>query len=174
VVFRWRRGAATVAAVTPDANVFSSDWERSVEHGAFAVRGSRAGAAAGARALGLGVFELPPGKRNLPYHAHFGIEELLVVLAGRPTLRTPAGERDLAEGAVVAFPAGRAGAHQLINNTDAPVRYLMASTRAPADVIEYPDSAKISAQGGEWGSPDAVAHMLSTARQLGYFDGEPA
>jgi len=53
------------------------------------------------------------------------------------------------------------------------VRYLMASTRARADVIEYPDSGRISAQGGEWGSPDAVAYMLSTAQQLRYFDGEP-
>ena len=49
----------------------------------------------------------------------------------------------------------------------------MVSTKAPADVIEYPDSGRIGAQGGEWGGPDAVAYMLSTAEQLGYFDGEP-
>ena len=66
-----------------------------------------------------------------------------------------------------------AGAPRLINNTDAAVGYLRASTRAQADVIEYPDSGRISAQGGEWGSPDAVSYMLSTAQQLGYFDGEP-
>jgi uncharacterized cupin superfamily protein len=154
-------------------NVFSGDWERSVEHGSFSLRGSRVGAAAGASGLGLGVFELAPGKRNLPYHAHFGIEELLVVLRGRPTLRTPEGERELAEGEVVAFPAGRAGTHQLINATSEPVRYLMASTTAGADVIEYPDSGKIAAQGGQWGTPEAVAHLLSTAEQIGYFDGEP-
>jgi uncharacterized cupin superfamily protein len=154
-------------------NVYEPEWERSVEHGAFALRGSRVGAAAGARTLGAGVFELPPGKRNLPYHAHFGIEELLVVLAGRPTLRTPEGERELAEGEVVAFPPGRAAAHQLINRGDAPVRYLMVSTKAAADVVEYPDSGRIGAQGGEWGSADAVAYMLSTEQQLGYFDGEP-
>jgi uncharacterized cupin superfamily protein len=154
-------------------NVYEPEWERSVEHGGFAVRGSRVGAAAGARALGAGVYELPPGKRNLPYHAHFGIEELLIVLGGRPTLRTPDGERELAEGEVVAFPPGRAGAHQLINQGDAPVRYLMVSSKASADVVEYPDSGRISAQGGEWGSADAVAYMLSTAGQLGYFDGEP-
>jgi len=154
-------------------NVFASDWERSIEHGPFALRGSRVGAAAGARAIGLGVFELPPGARNLPYHAHLGSEELLVVLAGCPTLRTPSGERELAEGEVVAFPPGRGSAHQLINATAAPVRYLMASTRPGADIIEYPDSGKLSAQAGEPGTPDAVAHMLSSADQLGYFDGEP-
>jgi hypothetical protein len=31
----------------------------------------------------------------------------------------------------------------------------------------------VPAQGGEWGTEDAVAHMLSTAAQLGYFEGEP-
>jgi uncharacterized cupin superfamily protein len=154
-------------------NIYDGDWERSVEQGSFTVHGRRVGAAAGARQLGLGVFELPPGRRNLPYHAHFGVEELLVVLSGRPTLRTPTGERELAEGEVVAFPPGRAGAHQLINATDAPVRYLMASTRASADVIEYPDSRRVSAQGGDWGSPDAASYMLSTEHQLGYFEGEP-
>jgi uncharacterized cupin superfamily protein len=154
-------------------NVFRDEWERSVEHGAFAVRGTRVGSAAGARQLGLGVFELPAGKRNMPYHAHFGIEELLVVLAGRPTLRTPSGERELEPGEVVAFPAGGESAHQLINRGEGPVRYLMASTRAAADVIEYPDSGKVAAHGGEWGTPHAVSHLLSTEHPLGYFDGEP-
>ena len=159
--------------MTARPNVFSAEWERTVEHGPFAISGSRVGAAAGARQLGACVFELAPGKRNLPYHAHHGIEELLIVLAGRPTLRSPAGERELTEGEVVAFPAGPGGAHQLINNTQTPVRYVMASTKAAADVIEYPDSGRISAQAGEPGAPDAVAYMLSTAHQLGYFDGEP-
>jgi len=53
------------------------------------VRGARFGAAAGSRQLGLGVFELSLGTRDLPSHAHFGSEEVLVVLSGRPTLRTP-------------------------------------------------------------------------------------
>jgi uncharacterized cupin superfamily protein len=158
--------------VADHPNVFGEDWERSVSHGAFAVRGNRVGAAAGASRLGLGVFEIAPGKRNLPYHAHFGIEELLIVLRGAPTLRTPDGERELAEGEVVAFLPGRGGAHQLINATDEPVRYLMVSTSAGADVIEYPDSGKIAAQGGAWGEPEAVSYLLSTAQQVGYFDGE--
>jgi uncharacterized cupin superfamily protein len=167
------RQACYVRLVAERPNVFDDDWERSVAHGGFALRGNRVGAAAGSDRLGLGVFELPPRKRNLPYHAHFGIEELLIVLRGHPTLRTPDGERELAEGEVVVFLPGRGGAHQLINATDEPVRYLMVSTSAGADVIEYPDSGKIAAQGGEWGAPEAVAYLLSTERQVGYFDGEP-
>jgi uncharacterized cupin superfamily protein len=53
------------------------------------------------------------------------------------------------------------------------VRFLMLSSKASADLIEYPDSGKISAQGGEWGSSEAVAYMLATEPQLGYFEGEP-
>ena len=154
-------------------NINADVWERDLAHDAFALRGTRVGAQAGSQRVGLGLYELPPGKRNLPYHAHFGIEELLVVLVGRPTLRTPEGERELAQGEVVAFAPGRRGAHQLINRTPQPVRYLMASSTAPADLCEYPDSGKIAAYGGEFGSADAVHYLLSTEQRVGYFDGEP-
>ena len=153
-------------------NIFSESFEREIAHGSFAVRGSRVGAAAGAQRLGASVYELPAGKRNMPYHSHFGIEELLIVLSGRPTLRTPEGERDLVAGDVVAFPAGREGAHQLINRTGGAVRYLMLSSAASADVAEYPDSGKVAAFGGEWGSPEALIKMFSASQQVGYFDGE--
>jgi uncharacterized cupin superfamily protein len=154
-------------------NVFTEEWERTVEQGGFGVRGSRVGAAAGASHLGVTVYELDPGKRNLPYHAHFGVEEMIVVLRGTPTLRSPEGERELAEGEVVACPPGRSGAHQLINRSEQVARFIVISSKALADLIEYPDSEKISAQGGAWGTGDAVAYMLSTAEQLGYFEGEP-
>ena len=154
-------------------NVYTDHWERSIEHGPFALRGTRVGASAGARALGATVYELDPGRRNMPYHAHHGIEELLVVLRGTPTLRTPAGERELAEGETVSFPAGSAGAHQLVNRSDRTVRFLILSSKSPADVIEYPDSGRVALHAGEWGTPAALSMMLSAEPQLGYFDGEP-
>jgi uncharacterized cupin superfamily protein len=52
------------------------------------------------------------------------------------------------------------------------VRYLVVSTTALADLVEYPDSSKIAAMGGAFQTPGAVSHMLSSANQLGYFDGE--
>ena len=159
-------------AQQPGPNIFDDSWEREIAHGAFAIRGTRVGAAAGCQRIGVCVDELAPGKRNMPYHAHFGIEEMLIVLSGRPTLRGPDGERELAAGEVVSLAAGRDGAHQLINNTDTPVRYLMASSSAAADLIEYPDSGKIGARGGSFGAPDSVSYMLAGGEQLGYFDGE--
>jgi len=155
------------------ANIYTDEWERTIERGGIGLRGTQLGRAAGATQVGMTVYELDPGKRNMPYHAHFGIEEIVVVLKGTPTLRSPYGERELTEGEVVAFPPGRAGAHQILNRSDAVVRFLMLSSKNTADLIEYPDSGKISAQAGERGTPDAAAYMLAMEPQLDYFAGEP-
>ena len=91
----------------------------------------------GAR-LVAAVWELAPGSDGVQYHFHHGLEELLVVLRGRPLLRG-------------------AAAHSLSNPTEEPVRYLMAGARAdaPLDIIEYLDEgtfvayAKTNSQRGE-------------------------
>lgn len=161
--------------MTDDArpNIYADDWDRTLDQGSYGLRAARMGVAAGAEQLGAAVYEVDPGRRNLPYHAHYGIEEMLVVLRGTPTLRGPDGERELAEGEVVALPAGPAGGHQVLNHSDETVRFMIVSTKSAADVVEYPDSGKIAAQGGEFGAPGAVLYMLSTESQVGYFEGEP-
>jgi uncharacterized cupin superfamily protein len=80
------------------------------------------------------------------YHFHHAWEELLIVLRGRPTLRTPAGEQQLEEGESVYFPLGADGAHGLRNETDQPTRYLVASTISSPEVCEYPDLKQVTAQ----------------------------
>jgi uncharacterized cupin superfamily protein len=98
------------------------------------------GAQAGARELAANVYELDPGAVGSPLHVHHANEELLLVLAGTPSLRGPDGTQLLSAGAVVAFPRGQAGAHSLVNRSDAPVRYLVVSTTNRPDVVEYPDT----------------------------------
>jgi uncharacterized cupin superfamily protein len=71
----------------------------------------------------------------MPLHVQHGIEELVVVVSGRPTLRTLGGERELAPGDVVAFPRRRRGAHTLANRS----RYLMLSTKVTPEVVKYPE-----------------------------------
>jgi uncharacterized cupin superfamily protein len=95
--------------------------------------------------LGATVYELDPGDFGV-YHFHHADEELLVVLRGRPTLRTPAGERRLVEGDAVHFVPGPAGAHALKNETGEAVRVLMTSTITSPEVVEYPDLRQITAQ----------------------------
>jgi uncharacterized cupin superfamily protein len=96
-------------------------------------------------ALGASVYELWPGNSAV-YHFHHGSEELLIVLRGRPTLRTPEGERQLAEGEVVHFPVGPDGAHGLRNDTEAATRYVVAGIRVSPEVVEYPDLSEVTAQ----------------------------
>ena len=98
------------------------------------------GARAGARELAASVYELDPGAVGSPWHVHHANEELLFVLSGTPTLRSPDGTELLSAGATVAFPRGQAGAHSLVNRSDAPVRYLVVSTTHHPDVVEYPDT----------------------------------
>jgi uncharacterized cupin superfamily protein len=98
------------------------------------------GAQVGAAELAASVYELEPGVVGSPWHLHHANEELLFVLAGELSLRGPDGAQVLSAGAVVAFPRGSAGAHSLVNRSDAPVRYLVVSTTNRPDVVEYPDT----------------------------------
>jgi len=95
--------------------------------------------------LGTSLNELGPGNSAVsPFH--HGSEELLIVLRGRPTLRSPDGERQLDEGEAVHFPLGPEGSHGLRNDTDELVRYVVAGIRVSPEVVEYPDVKKITAQ----------------------------
>jgi uncharacterized cupin superfamily protein len=126
------------------------------------------GARLGAELLGGSLYELDPGARLWPYHLHHANEEWLIVVRGQPTLRTPEGERELGEGDVVVFPRGPAGAHQVSNRTDAPVRVLMLSSVNSPEIVEYPDSGKV-------GTSDAMGERILMSRpgpSLDYWDGE--
>jgi uncharacterized cupin superfamily protein len=125
-----------------DDNVWSDEWDPGEDWsggGGLSKRLPRGDV------LGATVYELGPGNFAV-FHFHHGAEELMIVLRGRPTVRTPAGERMLEEGDVVHFPAGPDGAHGIRNETDEPVRYVMVSDHPSPEVVEYPDLAQITAQ----------------------------
>lgn len=127
-------------------NLHGDDWDRTEERPGWRSKGAWVGARIGAELIGGSLYELEPGDRLYPYHTHHANEEWLLVVKGRPTLRTHEGEHDLNEGDVVAFPRGEAGFHQVRNRTDAPIRVLMLSTLIMPEVIEYPDSGKVGAR----------------------------
>ena len=105
------------------------------------VRGMRLLQRAKETRLRAAVWELDPGASG-PYHAHHATEELLLVLRGRPTLRTPDGERELREGEAVHFPAGPTGAHQLLNHSDEPARVVIAASHGVTEIVEYIDEGE--------------------------------
>ena len=102
------------------------------------------------------LYELPPGQAS-PYHWQFGEEELCVVVAGTPTLRTPDGERVLQPWDVAWFPRGPAGAHGLRNDSDEPARVVFFSTVSDPEVAVYPDDDKVGVIAG-WNN-DAIETM---------------
>ena len=150
------------------ANLFTVECELGMEHDGFRIRETQIGERVGAQLIGGSVYEIDPGKKLWPYHLHHANEEWLVVLRGRPTLRTPEGEGELVEGDVACFPRGVAGAHQVQNATEEPVRILMLSTLIAPEILEYPDSRKldtVSAKGER-------IFLTGRADPAKYWDGE--
>lgn len=143
-------------------NVFRDEWEELDDWSGGGAKSTRL-VGPGVQ-LGASVYELGPGN-TAAYHFHHGSEELLIVLRGRPTLRTADGQRQLAEGEVVHFPIGPDGAHGLRNDMDEPVRYVVAGIRVSPEVAEYPDTKQVTAQArtaSQTGEPLWLIHDLNT------------
>jgi uncharacterized cupin superfamily protein len=62
-------------------------------------------------ALGASLWEFAPGTTQFVYHYHYGTEDVLVVLRGRPTVRMHDGDHELPQGDVLPFPGGPEGGH---------------------------------------------------------------
>ena len=124
-------------------NINTPQFDELRESEGFLARRARISRQAGAERLGLSLWELGPGQAAYPYHFHYTEEELLVVLEGRPSLRTPRGWRVLEEGEVVSFLRGEEGGHQLFNASAGTVRFLSFSTSGEPDIVSYPDSGKL-------------------------------
>ncbi|HWH93066.1 MAG TPA: cupin domain-containing protein [Baekduia sp.] len=124
-------------------NVHEPEFDVEQDAPPFVWRRARLGRAAGAERLGASLFAVPPGGTTFPLHAHLHNEELLVVLSGTPTLRTLDGEEVLASGEVVAFVAGRAGAHELRNDSVEEVRLLIVSTMEAPEINLFPDTNEL-------------------------------
>jgi uncharacterized cupin superfamily protein len=128
----------------------------------------RMGPQLGAKETGTSVYELPPGQALCPYHYEYAEEEWLLVLQGRPTVRTPEGAEQVDPFEVVFFPKGPAGAHQIRNDTDTPVRILMWSTVVYPAATAYPDSDKIGIYTGD----KAEDVIVQRSSKVDYFHGE--
>jgi uncharacterized cupin superfamily protein len=128
----------------------------------------RFGKQLGAQRTGMSVYELPPGQAVCPYHFECGEEEWLLVLAGRPSVRTPAGTEQLEPFDVVYFAPGAEGAHQVRNDGDEPARVAMWSEVVVPTATVYPDSDKV----GVWTGDRDYDVMVQRSSSVEYFHGE--
>lgn len=151
-------------------NINDPDFDELREHDGFLARRARISRQAGAERLGLSLWEIPAGQAAYPYHFHYTEEEMVLVLEGRPRLRTPEGSRDLEEGEVVSFLRGERGGHQLLNRTGQTVRFLSFSTSGEPDIVSYPDSGKL---GAFERLPDGsgLRSLFRVADEVDYYDG---
>jgi uncharacterized cupin superfamily protein len=123
-------------------NVFAdAPWDIEAER--MQLRGRMVGRHAGAERLGMSVYELDSGSSGFNLHAHYGMEELFVVLSGRPTLRDGKTEQELSPGDVVSCLPGLRGMHTFANRTDAPARILAISNKVEPEVVLYPELGKV-------------------------------
>ena len=153
------------------ANLGEPEFDELREVDGFRARRARIGRQLGTERLGVSLWEVEPGQRAYPYHFHLNEEELVVVLHGELELRSPEGTRVLREGDVTSFPVGEAGAHQLTNRTDNPVRFLSMSTHGVPDIVFYPDSGKVGV-GERLPRGGGIWHQFRVDDAVDYYDGE--
>lgn len=156
-------------------NLLEPEWDADQDEAPFTWRRARLGRQAGSERLGASLYEISPGAASFPLHFHHANEELLVVVAGRPTLRTAQGQRELNPGEVVAFPVGPSGIHRLDNHGDQPAQVLLISTMVAPELTEYPDSGKGWARSNAPGASAAGPGFNLLGRpedNLDYLDGE--
>jgi uncharacterized cupin superfamily protein len=149
-------------------NLHSDEWDGERDREGWRGKGALVGHRIGAELIGATMSEVAPGSKLWPYPTHYLNEEWVIVLRGEPTLRTPEGEKVLAEGDVVCFPRGKRGAHQIINRTASPMRVLMLSSMVPGVIIEYLDTGKLLAKDVE----DEDLMFAKPGPPVEYWEGE--
>lgn len=115
--------------------------------------------------IGVVIEELAPGKQSVPFHYHLLEEEHILMLEGELTLRLGDERLQFRAGQFVTFPAGVERAHCLLNESDAPARYLLIGDKNPNEICMYPDSGKVQVRG--FGRA-----MYRHGPRLDYWDGE--
>jgi uncharacterized cupin superfamily protein len=140
----------------------------------FCARRRRLGTAAGGEKLGCSLFDLPPGKAAFPSHRHLANEEAVYVLEGEGVLRLDDSEHALGAGDYISFRADTE-AHQIVNRSRAPLRFLAISTMINPEVVIYPDSQKVGVRSRPPDSAPGRRPVIATYRlssEVDYWEGE--
>ena len=146
---------------------------RELAQGKFRMRGRRFGPHAGNQQLGGQLVELAPGARAFPLHYHCANEEAIYVVSGTGTIRIGDARVAVRAGDWIAHPVGPDHAHQMINDSDAPLVYLCLSTQHKCEVVGYPDSKKVAMVAGPSFDHPWVRQIHRAGESLGYYDDEP-
>jgi len=136
----------------------------------FSAKLGRIGRTLGMQKIGCGLVVLEPGKRAWPHHGHYVQEEAFLILEGEGTIRFGEGEYPIRQNDMVFAPPGPDRAHQIVNTSNAPLKYLALSSMESPDIVYYPDSKKT----GTFHVTDKgfVGFMARDETLADYWDGE--
>jgi uncharacterized cupin superfamily protein len=139
----------------------------------FAVQVGEVAQALGLKRLGCMLHVVPSGKAAFPFHRHHVSDEIFLILSGSGEYRVGDRRLPVKTGDCVGAPAG-GEAHQIINTGREELRYLGFSNNADFEVVEYPDSGKISVRAGlTSGDPDTASFRVrGRLAAADYWDGE--
>ena len=84
---------------------------------------------------------------------------------GEATLRLGEERHRIKAGDYVGFPAGQRAGHCLVNEGDAPFRYIVIGDHEPNDICVYPDSNKVLVR-------KLDRAIFRDGQRLDYWDGE--
>jgi uncharacterized cupin superfamily protein len=116
--------------------------------------------------VGVYLEELQPGKQSCPAHYHLQEEEHIFILQGEVTLRLGDKWHAMRTGDYACFPAGQPAGHCLVNESNAPCRYLVIGENKPHETCVYTDSNKLQVR-----SPGSL-RVLDLLAARNYWDGE--
>ena len=141
------------------------------ENGLYTSRRGQIAAHIGARNLGYNLTVLPPGKAQCPFHNHHAEEEMFLILDGEGELRFGDRRHPVRRHDVIACPPGGPEvAHQIVNTSEAELKFLGVSTALTPDVCHYPDSNKFAVLDG-FGA-GGFKFVGREESGVGYWDGE--
>lgn len=108
----------------------------------------------GLERLGFHLVSIDPGQYSTEYHAHVWEEEAVYILSGQGTATLGHEKQAVGPGDFIGYPTNGV-AHDLYNDGDEPLVYLMVGQRLDHDVCDYPRKGKrLFVNHGEWNLVD--------------------
>lgn len=95
--------------------------------------------AVGLTDFGVNIVTLEPGAWSSQRHWHAAADEFVIVLEGEAVLVEDAGRTPLKAGECACFPKNSGNGHHLVNESGAPMRFLVIGSAGDKGPCHYPD-----------------------------------
>ena len=113
----------------------------------------------------VSIARLPPGNESFLLHAHTFQEEFVFILEGTGVAVLGEEEHPVGPGDFIAYPCDGTP-HQLRNDTDADLVYMMGGERTPFEVARFPDQKMV----GVFGAEGVTMYKEGEGRKLSFDD----